>query len=430
MLKNDLFSAHILAGGKGTRMFEGPSDPPKYLNLVGNDSLIMKHISQLRMNNFKNIFIHTNSKSEMVHFHLREVSDLTYIQDNGSKGTLSAILSGINFAGDNLIITYADTYHNIDLTAFMEWHIQKDSDFSAIVHPNNHPYDSDQVQLDFEGRILNLFQKDSIKPKNIGNMCMAALLIVRKDLLLDFLDNHFLSSEHAYDLVSDLMNYALLNKRKIYGYKSFEYIHDVGTPERLEKVRTDVKLNFALNRSHRPTIFLDRDGTIIKEIRYLNKPSDVKVLPGVSNLLKYCNSKGILTLLITNQPVVARGECTLEELRLIHNSLEDELGKQGVFLDGIFFCPHHPDKGFSGENLEFKIECNCRKPKIGLLQDAVNLFPCDLKNAFFIGNDERDKQAAENFSIPYIDVNDLGHLENNYEVTFAKIIEFLESSIS
>ena len=102
-----------------------------------------------------------------------------------------------------------------------------------------------------------------------------------------------------------------------------------------------------------------------------------------------------MAIVVTNQPVIARGECTWEELQAIHDKMETELGKSGAFIDAVYVCPHHPDKGFKGERPEYKHVCECRKPNPGLLFKAAKDFNIDLAQSIMIGDSERDKKARE-----------------------------------
>ena len=117
------------------------------------------------------------------------------------------------------------------------------------------------------------------------------------------------------------------------------------------------------------------------------------------NLVSYngkeINKSGYLVIVVTNQPVIARGDCTWEDLHGIHNKMETELGKEGSFVDAIYICPHHPDKGFEGERSEYKYECNCRKPAPGLLLQAAQDLNIDLSKSFMIGDSERDVDAGK-----------------------------------
>ena len=116
----------------------------------------------------------------------------------------------------------------------------------------------------------------------------------------------------------------------------------------------------------------------------------------MAEAIKMINKSGYLAIVITNQPVIARGECTWEELRTIHDKMETELGKEGAFVDAIYICPHHPDKGFEGERIEYKKRCNCRKPAPGLLLQAARDFNIDLSQSIIIGDSERDRDAGMN----------------------------------
>ena len=181
-------------------------------------------------------------------------------------------------------------------------------------------------------------------------------------------------------------------------YDSPEYVKDMGTPERFYAVESDYKNGVieAKNlKNKQKAIFLDRDGTINQYVGFLRKVEELELLPDVAEAIRLINSSGYLAVVITNQPVVARGEVSWKELQEIHNKLETELGKQGAYLDGIYICPHHPHKGYEGEIPELKVECECRKPKPGLFFRASKELNIDLKRSYMIGDSDIDVQAGE-----------------------------------
>ena len=149
-------------------------------------------------------------------------------------------------------------------------------------------------------------------------------------------------------------------------------------------------------------MFLDRDGTLIPDKDCLRRAEDLELLPGVSAALHQLNLAGWRTVVITNQPVVAKGWCTEAELQNIHNKMESLLGREHAFLDRIYFCPHHPEKGFPGERPDLKIECTCRKPKTGMIQRAVADLNIDLAQSWFIGDTTTDIQTAKNAGVKSI----------------------------
>lgn len=165
-----------------------------------------------------------------------------------------------------------------------------------------------------------------------------------------------------------------MQKGEIYAYNTPEYVKDVGTPERFYAACEEQKKgvwNAKSLANRQKAIFLDRDGTINVLKGFLKRVDDFELLPNVIEAIKRINASEYLVIVATNQPVIARGECSFEELENIHKKLETELGKTGAFVNDIFFCPHHPDKGYEGEIPELKINCDCRKPKTGMLNTAA-----------------------------------------------------------
>jgi D-glycero-D-manno-heptose 1,7-bisphosphate phosphatase len=182
-------------------------------------------------------------------------------------------------------------------------------------------------------------------------------------------------------------------------YDSPEYVKDMGTPDRYEGVCRDYKSGVVINKNlskKQRAIFLDRDGTINKYVGFLRNIDDFELIDGVAEAIRKINSSGYLAIVVTNQPVIARGEVTFEQLSEIHNKMETLLGEKGAYLDGIYFCPHHPHKGYEGEITELKIDCDCRKPKAGMLFNASKDFNIDLTQSWMIGDGENDILCGKN----------------------------------
>jgi len=146
----------------------------------------------------------------------------------------------------------------------------------------------------------------------------------------------------------------------------------------------------------RPAIFLDRDGTLLEDVHLLHDIEDLKLFPFSSSALKALNDAGLLCFLVTNQPVVARNLCDFEMVKQIHHKLETLLGRQGTYLNDIFFCPHHPDKGYAEENPDYKMSCDCRKPGIGMIRQAELMYNVDTSVSWLIGDTTTDLQTARN----------------------------------
>lgn len=175
----------------------------------------------------------------------------------------------------------------------------------------------------------------------------------------------------------------------IYAYNTPEYIKDIGTLERLEEVERDIvsgKLYRLNKKNKRKAIFLDRDGVLNYEIDLLRTPEELELLPDVPNAIKKINTSEYLSVVVTNQPVVAKGLASEKDIYQIHSKLDTVLGRNRAFLDRIYYCPHHPEKGFHGERIEYKIHCDCRKPNTGMINQAVYDLNIDLDESFIIGD--------------------------------------------
>ena len=272
-----------------------------------------------------------------------------------------------------------------------DYHKSKNALATLFTHPNSHPYDSTLVCTDSDGCVTDFISKN--RPYgSYQNLCNAGIQIISPDLLDMFKING------KADLDRDILAPAVKTGR-IYSYKSPEYVRDMGTPERLKEVEADI-IKGLIGLRHlgnkQKAIFLDRDGTINVYKGFITKADEIELIKGVPEAINILHSLGYLIIVITNQPVISRGECTKKELFEIHNRMETLLGEKGAFIDAIYYCPHHPDRGFHGEIEALKIKCSCRKPEPGLLYKAAEDFNIDLSSSYMIGDSMRDINAGIN----------------------------------
>ena len=257
---------------------------------------------------------------------------------------------------------------------------------TLVVHPNDHPYDSDLVEVDARNRVTAVHPKPHAPGQYLHNLVNAGLYVLSPAIL------EFIPHDVATDFGKDIFP-AVHENQPIFGYPTPEYIKDMGTPARLAKVSADEASGKVArwNMEHsRPAVFLDRDGVLNDSDGYIDSPEKLRVIPGVADAIHRLNGSDYLSVVVTNQPVVARNMCTLDGLDDIHAKLDTVLGEQHAWLDAIFACPHHPDAGFPGENVALKINCNCRKPKTGLIDQARARFNIDMTRSFMVGDSARD----------------------------------------
>ena len=301
-------------------------------------------------------------------------------------GTAGAVRQLKNVIHEDFLLVYGDLIFNLNLDDLISFHLQKEGVATLVVHPTDHPQDSDLLTIDDQGMITNIFNKPHSKGYN-GNLGNAALFVLSPDIF------SYISSDSASDFMKEVFPGMLHRFVPIYGYRTAEYIKDMGTSERLRQVSSDVESGRSLRLSKEfphPAIYLDRDGTLIRDKNLLNRTEDIELIPQVEEGLKNLNISDYLCILATNQSVVARNLCDISKLIEIHQRLEALLGIQGAYLDDMFFCPHHPDKGYPEENPEYKGDCSCRKPKTGMIERAALRHNIDVSASWMIGDSTTD----------------------------------------
>ncbi len=145
----------------------------------------------------------------------------------------------------------------------------------------------------------------------------------------------------------------------------------------------------------RRAVFIDRDGTISEEVGYINHPSRYRVFPYSAEAVRLLNNANYLAILVTNQAGVARGYFAEEMVGVIHNILTHELEQGRARLDAIYYCPHHPSVG----EVPYRLDCECRKPKPGLIRRAVEDFDIDAAQSWIIGDRYSDTELARNAGV-------------------------------
>src|SRR5205814_5343742 len=252
-------------------------------------------------------------------------------------------------------LLYGDTFLDVDLRRLWHAHDMHGADATLFLHPNDHPHDSDVVSLDATGTVREIHPYPHPPGADFRNLVNAALYVMEREGL-----ERYASAEAPSDIAKHMFPAMLAAGRRLHGHVSPEYIKDVGTPQRLDKVERDIDAGVVerlSSRDLRAAGFLDRDGTINREVEHLRDVEQIELLPGAADAIRRLNQAGRLAVVVTNQPVLARGDVTSEGLERIHARLETRLGEGGAYLDGVYVCPHHPERGFPGEVPSLKIEC-------------------------------------------------------------------------
>jgi histidinol-phosphate phosphatase family protein len=398
--------AIIIAGGKGTRLRERLKGLPKPLIDIDSVPLLERQIRLLKKYQFTDVIILVNYKATMIIDFCSTNNNwnlnIQFIDDGQPAGTAGAVFKCFDKLDKEFLLMYGDTMLEVDLDRFYDYHASdKKTQATLFVHPNDHPNDSDLISVDDENYIRAFYPYPHEQNMYYPNLVNAALYWIRKEGLSKYINQLDFPVDFAKNLFPVMVNDGCLLK----GYNCIEYIKDCGTPERVDKVSADIKsgkVDKSSLKNKQKAIFIDRDGTLNVDVSHLSSRDQLVLLPGVGKSLKKINLSDYRAIVITNQPVIARGECSIEELKQIHNKLETIVGSDGAFIDRIYYCPHHPDKGFKGEIESLKVKCNCRKPASGMIDKAVIDLNLTLDGSWLIGDMTTDIETAKRCKIKSI----------------------------
>lgn len=387
----------ILAGGMGTRLRDRTGDSiPKPMISIQGRPLLEHQISLCRDHGFRDIAI-------LVHYQHEAISNffgdgtafgvrLKYLVEESPRGTAGALKDALPHLSPSFLVLYGDTYLDVDLRRLWCTHADSGAEGTLFLHPNDHPQDSDLVEVDQAGRIISIHPYPHPDGHSLRNLVNAGLYVLNKDNL-----SNFLPTTGKADLATHTFSTMLKSGLLLAAYISPEYIKDLGTPDRLDRVILGITSGLTEKRSNRnlrSAVFLDRDGTLNREVDHLSSLEQIELLPQVTQAIQRINHSGYLAVGITNQPVIARGELTWDGLAAIHARLDSMLGAGHAYLDAIYVCPHHPHSGFAGEVKELKQKCFCRKPRTGMIDKACEDLFISREQSWLIGDATSDIETG------------------------------------
>ena len=403
----------IMAGGKGTRIASVNSEVPKPMIKIGGKPILQWQIENLKACGLTEIILVVGYMGKVIQDYFKDGTSfgvhISYFVESTPLGTAGALFK-MSQLTDDFLLMCGDVILDVDFNRFIAFHHKNKAWASLMTHPNGHPYDSSLLVtkvlspqelggLPIDTHCVVQWMNKEDERSYYKNRVNAGIEIISPALLQETMRNYVPrhpENPDKIDLDRDVLKPNIQSGR-IFAYDTPEYIKDMGTPDRYYEVESDIlsgKVKARNLTNKQKAVFLDRDGTINQYVGFLTKPEQFELIPEVPAAIKLINKSGYLAIVVTNQPVIARGDCTWEGLQMIHDKMETELGKAGAFLDGIYVCPHHPDKGFEGERPEYKVACDCRKPGSGLILRAAQDFNIDLSQSIMIGDSDNDIEAG------------------------------------
>lgn len=396
----------IMAGGKGTRISSIASDIPKPMIDIEGKPVLEREIECLRKQGFVDLLITINHFGQIIMDYFGNGNKfgvkIEYFNEEVPLGNAGALFKLKDKLTKDFLLLNADHLFNVDFSRFISFHNKHQGLVTLFTHPNNHPYDSGLIIADKNHNVIKWLTKEEKRPIWYRNRINAGLHIISPKLLMQEINTP------EVDLDRQLLK-PLAGSGRMFCYDSPEYIKDMGTPERYVAVCRDYRSNIIETKNlkqKQKAIFLDRDGTINKYVGFLRNIDDFELIHGVPEAIKRINASGYLAIVVTNQPVIARGEVNYKQLENIHNKMETLLGLEGAYIDAIYYCPHHPHHGFEGEIKELKFSCDCRKPKPGMLLKAAEDYNIDLHQSWMVGDKESDLLAGKAAGCKCVQVNE------------------------
>lgn len=392
------YTAVIQAGGKGTRLAVLTKNTiPKPMLSLNGKPMLQWQIESLKEHAIKDIIIITGYLGCKIREYFGDGSrfgvDITYIEETlalGSAGSLYYLKEKLR--EQDFIFIFGDVMFDLAWDRMLAFHRQKGALATLLVHPNAHPHDSDLIIVDENSRIMGIDFKQNIRNYWYENLVNAGIYILNGKILKG------MAGPVSMDMEKDLL-LPFVDQGVIYGYRTPEYVKDAGTVDRFQTVCREQEAGIWSQKklsNRQKCVFLDRDGTINCYGGLISREEQLELEPCAAAAIRRINESGYLAIVITNQPVVARGMCSIADVKKIHKKMETLLGKAGAYLDDTAFCPHHPDKGYPEENTIYKISCDCRKPATALIDDMVKKYNIDCTASYIIGDSTVDIQTGKN----------------------------------
>ncbi|MHC9541081.1 MAG: HAD-IIIA family hydrolase [Vulcanimicrobiota bacterium] len=377
--KTRLTQAVILAGGRGARLSPLTDTIPKPMIRFHGYPFLHYLIEQLKEQGIREIVMLLGYLPDAIRDCFGDGSQygisIKYSVSPVEDESGARLRTACNLLSSRFLLLYCDNYWPMRLEQMWDQFIKSEKLCQITAYSNTDLYTKDNVAIDQEGRVLKYDGTRS--SSGLSGVDIGYVLINRR--IIDMMPDENIRFEHY-------LYPRLIEKGELGAYVTDHRYYSIGSIERLAVTEEFLAC--------RPAVLLDRDGVLnvkMPPAEYVRSWSDWRWLPGAKEGLALLHRSGFTVMVITNQPGIARGMMQQEDLNVIHDLMMQEVIQAGGRIEKIYFCPHGWDDN-----------CQCRKPKPGMIYEAQREYNLDLSRTFFIGDDERDKTAAEIAGCPFI----------------------------
>jgi histidinol-phosphate phosphatase family protein len=332
------------------------------------------------------------------------------------RGTGGSLVDSLQLLDSDFFFIYGDIFLKTNLIKLCQ-ESRKLRCSGILTRSTEHPQDSDLVSIDINGFVTEFHSKphgDTL----LRNRAATGVYFLRR-IDVQNLKNIFKSEFFNFDrdgipkLISNGCDFIAVNNTGL--------VKDIGTISRLKDIRINRRIDFIEKRK---AIFLDRDGVINEEIAGGVTESSFKLLPNLVEAIEIFKKLEYLVIVISNQSILAKGLINWEELERMHSIVDNELTRKNIFIDAWYICPHHPEKGHVGEIIDLKIECECRKPKGGLVEMAKKDFNLNISKSWLVGDHARDLGTAVLTGLQYVHIDSSETSNLQFISSYANLFDF------
>jgi D,D-heptose 1,7-bisphosphate phosphatase len=376
--------AVILCGGLGTRLKDVIKDIPKPMAPIADKPFLDYIVTHLKDNGFNKFLFLTGYKSDIIESHFPEYD---FSVENKPLGTAGAILNAFDKLEENFVLINGDTFFDIDYYIFLNFLKNAQADSAIALRATKDIDRYGFVSIDQNFKIQQFIEKTALPEDIADGYINAGIYYFSKKLLANYYktwDGEFLSIE------KDIFPH-LVEKNELLGLPMGGKFIDIGIPA--DYYRAQKEIPDRLTQEKRPALFIDRDGTIIRDTGYVHD-NDVSFYEETIDFVKKHQSKDYIIAIITNQAGIAKGKFPIEAMHKTNEAVLQKYKGEGIVIDKIVYCPYHPE----GTLEEYKKKSVFRKPSAGMILSICENFKVDFKNSFMYG----DNRKVDKINLPYL----------------------------